>query len=186
MNDLILIALEKEAPDLAKMPGVFLTGVGKVAAAVTAARLIQEHKPKRVFNFGTAGGITVKHGGIYRCSKFSQRDFFVSGCLISQNMFDLYDRIMFAESRDGLHLSTGDNFVTDPADAKGADLVDMEAYAIARACEDADVEFVCYKYVSDAADENAADHFQDNIHKGEEHYFEILKQHGITFNHHDK
>lgn len=183
MNDLILIALEKEAPVLTKMPGVFLTGVGKVSAAITATRLIHEHKPKRVFNFGTAGGITVDHGGIFKCSKFSQRDFHVSGCLISQDSFDLFDSIMFPHSRDGLHLSTGDNFVTDPDDAKGADLVDMEAYAIARACLEADVEFYCYKYVSDAADENAANHFMDNINKGEEYYFDVLAQHNITFDH---
>ena len=186
MDDIILIALEKEAPNLAKKPGVFLTGVGKVAAAITAAKLIEKYKPKRVFNFGTAGGINVAHGNIYKCSKFTQRDFFVSGCLISQDSFNLYDTIMFFNNRDGLHLSTGDNFVTDPAGANGADLVDMEAYAIARACEEADhpdIEFLCYKYVSDTADENAADHFKDNIHKGEEHYFDVLKQHGITFDH---
>jgi adenosylhomocysteine nucleosidase len=60
-----------------------------------------------------------------------------------------------------------------------ADLVDMEAFAIAKACQVANVEFICYKYISDMADDNAADHFVDHVHKGEEHYIEILREYGV-------
>jgi adenosylhomocysteine nucleosidase len=56
----------------------------------------------------------------------------------------------------------------------------MEAFAIAKACQNANVEFICYKYISDMADENAADHFVDHVHKGEDYYIDILKEHGIT------
>lgn len=179
MNDLILIALISEAPNLySKYENVFHTGVGKVNAALTAAQLIERYKPNRVFNFGTAGGITVNHGGLYKCTKFSQRDMHVSGCLVGQELVDHLSPIEFSIS--GLHLSTGDNFVTDPAEAKGADLVDMEAYAIAKACNATGTEFICYKYISDMADENAADHFLDNIHKGEEHYERILEQYSVA------
>ena len=58
MNDLILLAIPEEAPDLAHMPNVFFTGVGKVNAALTVATLIERYQPTRIFNFGTAGGIT--------------------------------------------------------------------------------------------------------------------------------
>ena len=178
MDDICLIALPGEVPDWYRKPGVFYTGVGKVNAAILAATLIERYKPKRVFNFGTAGGITVDHGGIFRCTKFSQRDLKVSGCIVGQDVVDAYTPITFG--KDGLHLSTGDNFVTDPADAQGADLVDMEAYAIAKACRDAGVEFICYKFVSDKADDNAADHFLDNIHKGQEHYERALVEHAFN------
>jgi adenosylhomocysteine nucleosidase len=177
MNDLVLIALKGEAPELVDKPGVFYTGVGKVNAAIVAATLIERYKPKRVFNFGTAGGITVDHGGIFKCTKFSQRDLKVSGCIVGQDAVDACAPITC--SIDGLHVSTGDNFVTDPADAQGADLVDMEAYAIAKACRDANVEFICYKYVSDRADDNAADNFQDNIYKGQDYYISILKENNV-------
>ena len=30
------------------------------------------------------------------------------------------------------------------------------------------------------ADENAADHFVDSVHKGEDHYIETLKEYGIN------
>ena len=40
MNDIILIALEQEAPNMASWDNVFFTGVGKVNAGITAGRLI--------------------------------------------------------------------------------------------------------------------------------------------------
>lgn len=178
MNDIILIALPEEAPSLAKLPNVFLTGVGKVNAAITAARLLERLRPKRVFNFGTAGGITV-HSGLHKCTTFTQRDY--------QNPFGAPIVIKTADnglfltmgSGTGLTLSTGDNFVTDPTTIT-ADLVDMEGYAIAAAAEKYNTEFHCYKYISDSADETASEKIQKNIHKGEPFYMDILKQYGVN------
>ena len=73
MNDIILIAIREEAPDLSHMMSLFYTGVGKVNAAMTAAEVITKYRPKRVINFGTAGGITVAPG-FYQCTQFVQRD----------------------------------------------------------------------------------------------------------------
>lgn len=173
---IILLALENEAPGLVGKPGVFFTGVGKVNAAIIAATLIERYKPKRVFNFGTAGGITTDHGGIYKCTTFTQRDVILGGCVVGPQAALLTAPIMTGV--DGLRLSTGDNFVTDTSSIN-ADLVDMEAFAIAKACYLAEIEFICYKYISDMADEDAADHFVDSVHKGEEHYNKILKHYGI-------
>lgn len=174
---IILLALENEAPGLVGRPGVFFTGVGKVNAAIVAATLIERHKPKRVFNFGTAGGITTTHGGIYKCTTFSQRDVILGGCIVGPQAEVLHQPVVTGD--DGLTLSTGDNFVTDTYNIN-ADLVDMEAFSIAKACQVAKIEFICYKYISDMADANAADHFVDSVHKGEEHYIKILKQYGIN------
>lgn len=171
MNDLILFALQAEAPALFQYKNVFETGVGKVQAAITAATLIERHKPKRVINLGTAGGITTDHGGIYKCTTFSQRDLILGGCITGSLAAELHKPIV--TGTDGLRLSTGDNFVTDTYNID-ADLVDMEAYAIAKACQAAGVEFICYKYISDMADENAKDHFKDNVHMGEQDYIQVL------------
>lgn len=168
--------MPEEAPSLVGKNNVFFTGVGKVNAAIVAATLIERHKPTRVFNFGTAGGITTKHGGIYKCTTFTQRDVILGGCIVGPQAALLTSPIITGV--DGLRLSTGDNFVTDTHDIN-ADLVDMEAFAIAKACYLAEIEFICYKYISDMADDNAADHFVDSVHKGEEHYISILKEYGI-------
>ena len=176
MNDIILLAMPEEAPSLVGKENVFFTGVGKVNAAIVAATLIERYMPTRVFNFGTAGGITTTHGGIYKCTTFSQRDVILGGCIVGPQAEILHQPIVISD--DGLTLSTGDNFVTDTYNIN-ADLVDMEAFSIAKACQMANVEFICYKYISDMADENAPDHFVDHVHKGEDYYIEILKKYGV-------
>jgi adenosylhomocysteine nucleosidase len=176
MNDIILLAMPEEAPSLVGKSNVFYTGVGKVNAAIVAATLIERHKPTRVFNFGTAGGITASHGGIYKCTKFTQRDVILGGCIVGPQAEALHAPIVIGD--DGWVLSTGDNFVTDTYNIN-ADLVDMEAFAIAKACQVANVEFICHKYISDMANDEAPDHFVEHVHKGEDYYIEILKECGV-------
>lgn len=174
MDTIILIALHEEAPNLVEHPNVFVTGVGKVNAGITAARLLERLRPDRVFNFGTAGGITI-HSGIHKCTRFVQRDLDVANYTTNRVITHRH-----AHTPGGLTLSTGDNFVTDPSTIR-ADLVDMEGYAIAAAVEYyPNTEFHCYKYVSDSADENAMENILQNIHKGEPFYMDILKQHGVN------
>ena len=74
----------------------------------------------------------------------------------------------------GVTLSTGDNFVTAPP-ALDSDIVDMEAYAIAKACRRAGVPFSCYKYVTDLADENATANWRDNVARGAGLFVAALK-----------
>jgi adenosylhomocysteine nucleosidase len=176
MDNIILLAMPEEAPSFIGKSSVFYTGVGKVNAAIVAATLIERHKPTRVFNFGTAGGITVSHGGIYKCTTFNQRDVILGGVIVGPQAEVLHQPIVIGD--DGWTLSTGDNFVTDTYNIN-ADLVDMEAFAIAKACALAGVEFICHKYISDMADENATAHFIDHVHRGEEHYIAILKEYGV-------
>ena len=73
MKEIILIALEHEAPNMANWDNVFFTGVGKINAALTAAKVIQKFKPNRIWNFGTAGGIKLEQG-CYEMVNFVERD----------------------------------------------------------------------------------------------------------------
>ena len=68
---------------------------------------------------------------------------------------------------DGVSLSTGDNFVTAPP-ALASDIVDMEAYAIAKVCWLSGVDFMCFKYISDDADNEAPNNWEKNIWSGKE------------------
>ena len=73
--------------------------------------------------------------------------------------------------------AAGDNFVSDISNLDLiADVVDMEAYAIAKACKQANVNFRCFKYVSDLADENASDEWQKTVANGEQEYIKIFQQ----------
>ena len=173
--DIILIALKEEAPNMSKWDNVFFTGVGKVNASIKASALIEKYKPSTVWNFGTAGGITVE-SGIHEITNFVQRDMKCCemGFEVGQTPFEKDIVINFGED-NGMCCSTGDNFVTDTSLLDiVADVVDMEAYAIAKACQYHNVNFKCFKYISDSANENASKEWHETVADGEPHYMEIL------------
>lgn len=178
MNDLILIALVEEAPTLAQHPAIFFSGVGKVNAAIAAARLIEKHRPMRVWNFGTAGGLTVG-GGLHRCTRFVQRDMLVTALGFAPGHTPFEQDPALITGTGGLTCSSGDSFVTSGNDHLGADLVDMEAYAIAKACLAAQVEFHCFKFISDRADSNSSNDWRSNIRQGEPAYLQILRENSL-------
>ncbi len=172
MKDIILIALENEAPNMAKWDNVFFTGVGKINAAITAAKLIQKYKPDTVWNFGTAGGIKLDHG-CHEMVNFVERD--KGKCPEALELMLPKDPITISMGV-GYTCSTGDNFVTDPNLEHPAHVVDMEAFAIAKACKQAHVDFKCYKYVSDSADDSADTSWLENVAKGEEYFIKIYNE----------
>jgi adenosylhomocysteine nucleosidase len=178
MNDLILIALKAEAPDIAYSTKVFYTGVGKVNAAMTVSELIIKYRPGRVINFGTAGGVTVK-SGFYQVSKFVQRDMMCCE-LGSQPGQTPFEDTIVIDNGDGLTCSTGDNFVTDSNLLIPADVVDMEAYAIAKVCKKHHVEFLCYKFVSDGDNKDSSDDWQSMVSQGQSYYLNKLKELNIS------
>ena len=169
MKEIILIALEHEAPNMAKWDNVFFTGVGKINAALTAAKVIQKFKPNRIWNFGTAGGIKLEQG-CHEMVNFVERD--KGKCPESIEVMLPKDPISLSFGV-GYTCSTGDNFVTDPNLEIPAHVVDMEAFAIAKACLKEHVDFKCYKYVSDNADDSADTNWLDNVQTGDEHFINI-------------
>lgn len=179
MNDIILIALRDEAPELANRDDVFFTGIGKVNAAARTAELIERYRPKRIINFGTAGGITVGTG-LHLVTKFVQRDMqcFKLGCVPGQTPYEP-GGVILDIGGDGLTCSTGDNFVTDPNLEIPADLVDMESYAIAKICYQRNIKFLCYKFVSDQANANAYKDWAEMISAGQQQYIDLLEQLGL-------
>ena len=175
MNDIIIIALKDEAPNLAKYKNVIFCGVGKINAAIATTEVIQFFNPKRIINFGTAGGITVG-SGLHKCGQFIQRDMLCMplGFAVGQTPFE--DEVII-KTDDGLLCSSGDNFVTEKVTQ--GDVVDMEAFAIAKVCKLTRVNFSCYKYVTDSADENASHDWQKLVAKGEKEYIKIIEQQKI-------
>jgi adenosylhomocysteine nucleosidase len=179
MDNVVVVALEQEAPDLVGHPNVFFCGVGKINAAMTAARLIERYEPRCVINLGTAGGITVGTG-LHQATRFVQRDMQCTGLgfQIGETPYDGCG-VMLEINSTGLICSTGDNFVTDPDLEITADLVDMESYAIAKTCVAAGVEFLCYKFVTDQANPDAYRDWHHMISAGQLHYINILESLGI-------
>lgn len=174
ITEIIMIALEAEAPDMAQWDNVFFTGVGKVNATMLLTEVLVNYpNVNKVWNFGTSGGITIEKGGLYQCTKFLQRDMLctLKGVELGQTPFeDEPATIDFGDH--GVVCSTGDNFVTDPTAPLLGDLVDMEAYALAKVCNRMGVEFECWKYISDKANEEGGDDWAANVANGQPYYVE--------------
>jgi adenosylhomocysteine nucleosidase len=61
-----------------------------------------------------------------------------------------------------------------------ADVVDMEAYSIAKACLRYKIEFRCFKYITDQADHKAHDSWKQSVAMGEKFFITKLLELGIT------
>ena len=164
MNKLFLAAIKEETVGLDYFNH---TGVGKINATYNTLRLIYIHKPKIVINYGTAGGVNSELNGIVECTKFYQRDMDVRDLdfKLGETPFDKTKEIIISEN--GYSCGTGDNFVNKKIDIK-VDVVDMEAYAIAKVCKFEKIEFRCFKYISDNADKNAKIDWSENFALGAE------------------
>ena len=162
MDKLFLAAIKEETVGLNYFNHV---GVGKINATYNTVKLINIHKPKLIVNYGTAGGINPKLKGIVECTKFYQRDMDVRGLgfELGGTPFDEIKEII--TSKDGYSCGTGDSFVKKKIDIE-VDVVDMEAYVIAKVCKLENIEFKCFKYISDNADENADNDWNKNLALG--------------------
>ena len=162
MDKLFLAAIKEETVGLDYFKHV---GVGKINATYNTLQHIYTHKPKIVVNYGTAGAINTKLNGIVECTKFYQRDMDVRSLNfeLGETPFDKIKEIII--SKDGYSCGTGDNFVNKKIEMK-VDVVDMEAYAIAKVCRLENIDFRCFKYISDKADENSSNDWNQNLKLG--------------------
>ena len=60
---------------------------------------------------------------------------------------------------------SGDNFVEDKTNYYG-EVVDMEAYALAKVCYHYDINFISFKYITDNANEHSPVDWKDNCSDG--------------------
>ena len=182
-NILIVCALEVETQEKLddwRPHNLLITGVGKVNATHRLTKRLfvdgsinHDARINLVINYGTAGSRKYKKGDLIDCTRFIQRDMDVTGLgfQIGETPFEREPSIVI-ESKSkfnpiGINATcgTGDNFVEDRTNYYG-EVVDMEAYALAKVCHYFDVPFISFKYISDGADINANDDWEENVGKG--------------------
>ena len=173
---LILVAVEEElsVKDLPEFQ-IYYTGVGKINASIKTLEIIRDYSPTQVINYGTAGSLNKKLKGLVEVDQFFQRDMDATplGFKIGQTPFDEIEEINFGSA--GYSCGTGDSFVTQTPKLK-TDLVDMEAYAIAKICYLKDIKFRCFKYISDNADEGANNDWIKNVSIGKKLFVERMRK----------
>jgi adenosylhomocysteine nucleosidase len=186
---LIVMALEMEAQGVFERAGVpvLFTGLGKVNAALSLMRALRDRRHQGrpaplVVNFGTAGSRTLRTGTVVACCEFVQRDMDVSGIGFPRGVtpFETVPaRLEFPAVFDGLPAvlcGSGDSFETGAAKLH-CEVVDMEAYALAKVCHLEGVPFGCAKYITDGADGAAAEDWQRNLPRAAAAFWQLYERH---------
>lgn len=161
---LFLMAAEAEyGPHLRARFTPLITGVGPVEGAVAATSALARLQagaglPHLVVSLGSAGSARLEHCGVYQASSVAYRDMDATalGFALGVTPFlDLPARLDLAHRVAGLaqaSLSTGANIVSGAAyEGIAEDMVDMESYAVLRACMRYDVPMIALRGISDGA-----------------------------------
>ncbi len=175
---LIVCALEVEAQGQLEDYDVLYTGVGKVNATFALTRKFGKYGSyipyDMVINYGTAGSRKIKKKTLVDCTKFIQRDMDVTGLGFMRGETPFEQDPPFVIQQQNIEFNpigrnatcgSGDNFVEDKTNYYG-EVVDMEAYALAKVCYLYDVPFISFKYITDGADEQAHEDWEVNLSDG--------------------
>jgi adenosylhomocysteine nucleosidase len=167
MTILYVMAAQAEyGPHLRARISPLMTGVGPVEAAIAVTRALSQAQqggalPKLVVSLGSAGSRTLEQCGLYQASSVAYRDMDASplGFPKGQTPFLDLPAVLPLTTLPGLPtatLSTGANIVSGAAyNGIDADMVDMETYAILRACQVFGVPLLALRGISDGAAELA-------------------------------
>ena len=180
-NILIVCALEMETQDKLDDWEVIYTGVGKINATMKLVDRFTDYnyvRPGLVINYGTAGSRKYEQGELVDCTQFIQRDMDVTGLgfEIGQTPFEKGIPIIIQSESDfnpigkNALCGSGDSFMKGLPYAwyknQIGDVVDMEAYALAKVCRSYGIPFISFKYITDGADGDAGIDWEHNVSKG--------------------
>ena len=161
----VMAAQAEYGPHLRSRFTPLITGVGPVEAAVVLSAALSRMAalsslPDIVVSLGSAGSRTLEQTGVYQVASVSYRDMDASalGFAKGQTPFlDLPVTLELAHRIPGIPaaiLSTGANIVSGAAyDGIVADMVDMETFALLRACQRFNAPLIGLRGISDGAAE---------------------------------
>ena len=163
---LYVMAAEAEyGPQLRARFTPLICGVGPIESAVNVTRALAAEKPDLVVSLGSAGSRTLEQAEIYAIASVGYRDMDASPLGFEKGRTPFVDLpaelpLTVLGDRPAKRLSTGANIVSGAAyDGIDADMVDMETFAILRACMAFDVPLVGLRGISDGAEN--LHHFDD-------------------------
>lgn len=142
-----------------------MIGVGPVEAGIGMTRALSMlavagKQPDLIVSLGSAGSRHLEQGAIYQAGTVSYRDMDASPLGFEKGQTPFMDLPVELEldtlvpDLPVMRLSTGANIVSGSGyDAIDADMVDMETFALKRACMSFDLPMVALRGISDGADE---------------------------------
>ncbi len=189
---LIVIACKEESEGLFETlnTNLIFTGVGKINAAYYLTKKLEEMKynnnvPKYVINLGSCGSKKYKKGSLVYCNKFIQRDMdatafgYEKGVTPSDNFPLILEHNYIIDNLPNGVCGSGDSFVTTEKVDNRIDLVEMEAYALARVCKLENIDFIAIKYITDGLNENGSEDWDKEVKSSAQTMFDYLKS--ITY-----
>ncbi len=177
-----------------------ISGIGKVNAAYALSKII--NTADEIIILGTSGGLGNEQiGDIYFSSEFVEHDMDVSGLGVPKGVtpFSWMKNFLIEGNPSGnltkmkticenLGLTTntarimsGDQFINDPKIIEekknlfGANLVDMESAAVAKICALEKKHVFAARYISDNANHDAANNWNENVRRASVLFDKILK-----------
>lgn len=154
-----------------------MTGVGPVEAAVVLTKELarlssHDDLPDLVVSLGSAGSATLEQAEVYQVSAVSYRDMDASAFGFEKGKTPFLDLPVSVElplripSIPTATLSTGANVVSGAAyESIDAQMVDMESFAILRACQSFDIPLIGLRGISDGRhDVNHIDDWTQYLH----------------------
>lgn len=157
----VMAAKPEYGPHLQARMSPLITGIGPVEAAVVLTRTLtelaaREDLPDLVVCLGSAGSRRLEQTEVYQISSVSYRDMDASPLGFEKGrtpLLDLPAVIELPHSIPGIpvaSLSTGANIISGSGyDGIEADLVEMETFAVLRACQAFDLPLIGLRGISD-------------------------------------
>ncbi|WP_187972903.1 5'-methylthioadenosine/S-adenosylhomocysteine nucleosidase [Aquibium microcysteis] len=159
----VMAAAAEYGPHLQARFQPLMTGVGPVEAAVEVTRALAliertDRAPDLVVSLGSAGSRVLEQTEVYQAVSVGYRDMDASPLGFARGatpFLDLPAVVPLPLRIAGVPqatLSTGANIVSGTAyDAIAEDMVDMETFAVLRACQRFDVPLIALRGISDGA-----------------------------------
>jgi|TARA_A100001391_G_scaffold46145_2_gene27263 adenosylhomocysteine nucleosidase len=174
-NKILLLSAtdyEHDCKDLFGIP-IHITGIGKINAAINTTKLIYEHDPDIVINFGSCGNLKdYKIGEVLEVGT-------VINDLDTLGFYNQVSNILNKDSdikcltTDHMYDSSHDDYVESYMEKiDECDIVDMELFSIAESCKIAKKFLYSYKWVSD---DGSNDEWLENAKAGFNNFKQIFK-----------
>ncbi|WP_374360924.1 nucleosidase [Cloacibacterium sp.] len=167
-NPLFVFALEKEAGTAFSGENVTFVGVGKINATYNLLKAILKHNPDIIINLGTAGSTKFNKGEVVCCTEFIQRDMDVMalGFQKFETPFSTDAVILeYGIELEGLPkgiCGSGDQFEMEHKNPE-YNIIEMEAFALAKVSKEENIPFLSLKFISDGADGGAAEDWVEQV-----------------------
>lgn len=171
--------LEHGVKSICDIP-VHITGVGKISAAYSATKLINQYNPELVINFGSCGnlknhkiGELIRIGKVHNdidtqpFSKYGETPFSDWGVIeFDDSEYSCFSTDYFYDASQQKYSADYMNMV------KMCDVIDMELYSIAQVCLSMGISIQSFKWISD---DGSSNDWESNASSGFEKFEQYIK-----------